>query len=108
MALESWLRRKDLPLDTQMSDPQRMAFVRAMKDAYDTENLQKTLIAPVACSPVACSPVACSPVVCSTLRDVLRNFPDPQGSFPRIQGTFSVRVLCWDIFFNVDCQAEQF
>ena len=54
MALESWLRRKDLPLDTQMSDPQRMAFVRAMKDAYATENLQKTLIAPVACSPVAC------------------------------------------------------
>ena len=62
MALESWLRRKDLPLDTQMSDPQRMAFVRAMKDAYDTENLQKTLIAPVACSPVACSPVACSSI----------------------------------------------
>ena len=90
MALESWLRRKDLPLDTQMSDPQRMAFVRAMKDAYATENLQKTLIAPVACSPVACSPIARSLVACSPLSGVL---PLNSKTF-RVPSPNSRNLLC--------------
>jgi hypothetical protein len=38
---EDWLRSQDLPMDTLMDDPQRQAFIKSVRTAYESSGFQK-------------------------------------------------------------------